>query len=352
MRSARSAETVLGIESSCDETAAAVVAGGRVILSSVVASQADLHRRYGGVVPEIASRRHVELILPTIDTALSQAGLSGSEVAAIAVTYGPGLVGSLLVGLSAAKALAFALQKPLIAVNHLEGHLYANLLTHPGAQPPYVCLIVSGGHTEILYVPEYGEYALMGRTRDDAAGEALDKIARLLGLGYPGGPALERAAQGGDREAFTFPRALRGEPGYDFSFSGLKTAGLYALREIEARRMPLPLADFAASFQEAVVDVLVERAVQAARDQQVRTLLLAGGVAANRRLQQRLAEAAQAAGIDLYYPPPALCTDNAAMIAAAGYFAWQKGRLAPSDLNAAPNLRLAGASITPRRGRG
>lgn len=345
-------DRVLGIESSCDETAAAVVAGGRVILSSVVASQADLHRRYGGVVPEIASRRHVELILPAIDTALHQAGIGGADLDAVAVTYGPGLVGSLLVGLSAAKALAFALQKPLIAVNHLEGHLYANLLTHPDTAPPYVCLIVSGGHTEILYVPEYGEYTLMGRTRDDAAGEAFDKIARLLGLGYPGGPALERAAQGGDPEAFAFPRALRGEPGYDFSFSGLKTAGLYAWRDIEARRVPVPLADFAASFQEAVVDALVERAVRAARDRNVRTLLLAGGVAANRRLQQRLAESARAAGVDLYCPPPALCTDNAAMIAAAGYFAWQKGRLASFDLNAAPNLRLAGERFTRRRERG
>ncbi|HEX6971580.1 MAG TPA: tRNA (adenosine(37)-N6)-threonylcarbamoyltransferase complex transferase subunit TsaD [Limnochordia bacterium] len=338
---------ILGIETSCDETAAAVVEDGRRILSNVVASQAQLHRRYGGVVPEIASRRHVEAILPTIDAALREADVRPEQVDAIAVTSGPGLFGSLLVGISAAKGLAFALHKPLIGVNHLEGHLYANLLTHPEIEPPYLCLIVSGGHTEILHVPEYGEYALVGRTLDDAAGEAFDKVARLLGLGYPGGPALERAANGGDPSALAFPRALRGEKGYDFSFSGIKTAALYAVRAFAARGEEVPLADFAASFQAAVVDMLVERAIRAVRDFGVNTLLLAGGVAANRTLQRRLAEACTAVGATLYYPPLELCTDNAAMIAAAGYFAWRKGRRSPLTLSASAHLPLAAARAAP-----
>lgn len=330
----------LGIESSCDETAASVVAGGRTILSSVVASQAELHKVYGGVVPEIASRRHIELILPVIDQALQEAGTKPEELACIAATHGPGLVGSLLVGLMAAKALAYALKRPFIGVNHIEGHLYANFLEHPSLEPPAICLTVSGGHTELFHVQDFGEYRRLGRTRDDAAGECLDKVGRLLGLSYPAGPEIDRLAAEGDPKAFRFPRGLAGEETFDFSFSGLKTAALNEINRVKQRGGPVPAADLAASLLEAVVDVLVDRTIRAARATGVRRVMLSGGVAANRRLRQRMREACEAEGCELYFPSLALCTDNAAMIASAGYFRFAKGERSPLTLNAVPNLRL------------
>jgi N6-L-threonylcarbamoyladenine synthase len=336
--------TVLGIETSCDETSAAVVIDGRELLSNVVASQMEEHARFGGVVPELASRRHVEQILPVIRQALAEAGVGWSEIDAIAVTNRPGLLGALLVGVSAAKALAMALQKPIIGVHHIEAHLYANWLhTGPpitggwgGMEFPAVALVVSGGHTDLFHLRGHGDYTLLGRTRDDAAGEAFDKGARLLGLGYPGGPAVQKAAEGGNPKAVAFPRALL--PGtHEFSFSGLKTSVRYALEKPD---LP-PLADLAASFQEAIVDVLVKKTVLAARDAGVRRVLLAGGVSANARLRQKMAEACQKDELALFYPPPALCTDNAAMIACAGY--WNLLHRGPDPLNfeTLPAERLA-----------
>ena len=256
---------VLGIETSCDETAASVVVNGRKVLSNIISSQVDLHAEYGGVVPEIASRRHVELILPVIDNALREADVTLEEVDAIAVTYGPGLVGALLVGVSAAKAIAFSLNKPLVRVNHIEGHIAANYIAHPDLEPPYVCLIASGGHSHIVHVVSYTEFRIMGRTRDDAAGEAFDKIARVLGLGYPGGPAIERAAKDGDPKAFNFPRVNFTDAPYDFSFSGLKTAVINTVHQLRQKWEPLPVEDICASFQQAVADVLVDHTVSAAK---------------------------------------------------------------------------------------
>lgn len=332
-------DVILGIETSCDETAAAVVEAGRRIRSNVVASQTDLHQRWGGVVPEVASRRHVELIIPVIDRALADAGITLADVDGVAVTQGPGLVGSLLVGIAAAKAIAFARRLPLVGVNHIEGHIYANFLAHPELEPPLVCLTVSGGHTVLFYVPAYGQYQVMGATRDDAAGEALDKVARLLGLGYPGGPAIDRLAQGQDPAAYDFPRAMLDES-YEFSFSGLKTAAVQQLERARRRGEAVDLPKFAAAFQEAIVDVLVAKAVRAAQEKGVAQIMIAGGVAANSRLRERLTAAGAELGLRVYWPPPALCTDNAAMIAAAGYFRLQAGERAPWSLNAEPQLRL------------
>ena len=348
---------ILGIETSCDETAAAVVADGRHILSNVVASQEAIHRKYGGVFPEMASRAHIETIIPVIDEAMSGAAVTWKELAAIAVTYGPGLSGSLLVGVNTAKGLALAEDLPLIGVNHLEGHIYANwLITGERPRPfeprwPLLVLIVSGGHTELVLVRDHGCYEVLGRTLDDAAGEAFDKVARMLGLGYPGGPAIQRVAAAGRPTAFRFPRAWL--PGtYDFSFSGLKTA---VLREVEAYepkpandgegRLPprlvreLPVADIAASFQEAVVDVLVEKTARAAEEFDVAQVLVSGGVSANQRLRERMRERLNQR--EVYFPPPFLCTDNAAMIAAAGYWTgWRLGRRDGLDLDVVPGLRL------------
>jgi len=329
--------TVLGIETSCDETAAAVVDGGRLIRSSVVSSQVDLHARYGGVVPEIAGRAHVELVTPVVAEALAVAGLADvpQGMAAVAATCGPGLVGSLLVGISEAKALAMAWDVPFVGVNHLEAHLFASLLEAPGLGWPLVVLLVSGGHTLLVEMAAPGHYRLIGQTLDDAAGEAFDKVARYLGLGYPGGPAIDAAAGHGDPEAFDFPRALAGE-GFDFSFSGLKTS---VVRTVE-RRPDAETADVAASFQQAVVDVLVTKARRAVAAVGAAGLCLAGGVAANSLLRRRIAEVCAEDGVPAYLPSREMCTDNAAMVAAAGW--WRLGHDGPSpmSLGADPNLFL------------
>ncbi len=330
----------LGIETSCDETAAAVIADGTRILSNVIASQVDLHQRFGGVVPEIAARKHIEAVFPVIDKALLDAGTTLLDVDLIAVTYGPGLIGALLVGLQAAKSLAFALDKPLVGINHVEGHIYANVLANPQLQPPFVCLTASGGHTDLLYVPEFGRYEMLGRTRDDAAGEAFDKIARVLGLPYPGGPQISRMAENGDREAISFPRGLGGEDTFDFSFSGLKTAALNYINHARQTGVEINLPDFAASFQWAIVDVLAAKVIRAAQFKSVKQVILSGGVAANKSLRHAVALLAKPLGIKVLFPPLELCTDNAAMIGSAGHFKYLAGHSHSWDLNAVPNLRL------------
>ncbi len=328
---------VLGIETSCDETAASVVEGGSVIVSSVVSSQIDLHAKYGGVVPELAGRAHVELLTPVIAEALADAGsdASGAGIDAVAVTYGPGLIGSLLVGVAEAKALALAWGVPLVGVNHLEAHLFASLLEQPDLGWPLVVLLVSGGHTLLVEVTEPGRYRLMGGTIDDAAGEAFDKVARFLGLGYPGGPAIDRIAGQGDPTAFAFPRSYPGD-GYDFSFSGLKTSVVNTVR----KHPDADTADVAASFRQAVVDVLVTRARRAAADVGARALCLAGGVAANALLRSTVEEVCAEDGIGAFLPSRALCTDNAAMVATAGWWRLRHGDASPLTLGADPNLRL------------
>jgi O-sialoglycoprotein endopeptidase (EC 3.4.24.57) len=331
---------ILGIETSCDETSAAVVAGGRKVLSNVISSQVALHAEYGGVVPEIASRRHVELILPVIDNALKEAGITLNDVDAVAVTYGPGLVGALLVGVAAAKAIAFSIGKPLVNVNHIEGHIAANYISHQDLEPPYLCLVVSGGHSHIVYVESYTEFRIMGRTRDDAAGEAFDKISRVLGLGYPGGPAIQKAAKSGNPHAFEFPRVRFSDVPYDFSFSGLKTAVINTVHQLEQKGNPIPVEDISASFQKAVVDVLVDHTLAAARELKATTVCIAGGVAANALLRESMSRKASAADIRVLYPHLILCTDNAAMIASAGYYALKGGRTADWTLNAVPSLKL------------
>lgn len=315
---------ILAIETSCDETAAALVVDGRQILSSIVASQINLHQRFGGVVPEIASRSHLEVINLVIDEALDKANFKLSDIQAVAVTQGPGLPGALIVGLATAKALAWAIDKPLIGVNHLEGHLYANYIEHPELKPPFVAFIVSGGHTILAFVPQWGEYQVLGQTLDDAAGEAFDKVAAFLGLGYPGGPIISKLAAKGNPQAIPFPRALIKSPDYDFSLSGLKTAVLYYVNKKRAAGESISLPDLAASFQAAVVEVQVSKMVRAAHEYNVKTLVLAGGVAANPYLRKKLSEACREYNYKLYYPSLPLCTDNAAMIGAKAYFSWQQ----------------------------
>jgi N6-L-threonylcarbamoyladenine synthase len=331
---------ILGIESSCDETSAAVVADGRKVLSNIIASQIDLHAEYGGVVPEIASRKHVELILPVIDSALKEAKVALEDLDGIAVTYGPGLVGALLVGVSAAKAIAAAMDKPLIKVHHIEGHIAANYITHTDLKPPYICLVVSGGHSHIVHVRDYLDFEILGRTRDDAAGEAFDKISRVLGLGYPGGPAIDRNAKNGDPKAFHYPRVRFDDGSYDFSFSGIKTAVINHVNQIRQKGEELPISDICASFQQAVVDVLVDHTVSAAVALGAKTICLAGGVASNSLLRASMERKAKKSGIKTLYPLPVLCTDNAAMIASAGYYSFLAGEFADFTLNAIPSLTI------------
>ena len=335
-------EIILAIETSCDETSAAVMQGGRVLLSNVVASQIEFHARFGGVVPEIASRKHTEAVVSVVAEALDRAEITLADVDAIAVTRGPGLVGALAIGLAYAKGLAFALRLPLVGVNHLEGHIFANVLADPTVAPPLVALLVSGGHTSLVHMPEWGVYRTMGETLDDATGEAFDKVAKLLGLGYPGGPILSRLAEDGDPAAIPFPRAMMRSRDYDFSLSGLKTAVINYVRGEEAAGREVHVPDLAASFQQAIVDVQVSKALRAVEETGVRTFCLAGGVAANPRLRDALREAFEKEGVRVSVPPLTLCTDNAAMIAAAAHWHLARGDVLGMDSEADPNLRLDG----------
>ncbi len=332
--------TILAIESSCDETAAAVVKNGREVLSNVISSQIELHKLYGGVVPEIASRKHIEKINQVIEEALLQADTTLDEIDAIGVTYGPGLVGALLVGVAEAKAIAFAKKLPLVGVHHIEGHVSANYITHPELEPPFVCLIVSGGHTHLVNVKGYGKYEIIGRTRDDAAGEAFDKVARVIGLGYPGGPKIDKLSKKGNENAITFPKASVENAPLDFSFSGVKSSVLNYLNGCKMREEEYNQADVAASFQKAVVEVLVEKSIAAVKTCAVNKLVLAGGVACNETLREKMEEACKVDGIELFYPSPILCTDNAAMIGAAAYYEYLEGTRHGWDLNAVPNLKI------------
>jgi N6-L-threonylcarbamoyladenine synthase len=332
---------VLGIETSCDETGVAVVEDGRTVRSNLISSQVDVHERFGGVVPEVAARAHVEALVPVTDRALEEAGVGFGDLDGVAVTVGPGLVGALLVGIAAAKATALATGAPLVGVNHLEGHIYANFLSGEAPSPPYVCLVVSGGHTMLIHMPEEHRYHLLGQTLDDAAGEAFDKVARLLGLGFPGGPALDRLAAEGDPTAVRFPRPMEDSGDLDFSMSGLKTAVLRYVKAERAAGREIALADVAASFQEAIVDVQVDKTLAAAEQTGVERILLGGGVVANTRLRTRIQRAASASGRDVLVPPLSLCTDNGAMIAAAGAPRRARGERTPWSVGADPNLALA-----------
>lgn len=331
---------ILAIESSCDETAAAVVKNGRTVLSNVISSQIALHTLYGGVVPEIASRKHIEKINQVIREALAEAGMTLADIDAVGVTYGPGLVGALLVGVAEAKAISYAAGKPLIGVHHIEGHVSANYIEHEDLKPPFLCLIVSGGHTHLVIVKDYGVYEIIGRTRDDAAGEAFDKVARAIGLGYPGGPKVDKLAREGNKEAIVFPRANIEGAAYDFSFSGLKSAVLNYLNSYTMKQEEINRADVAASFQEAVIDVLVTKTIAAAKDYKMRQIAIAGGVASNSALREAMSEACRQQGLKLCYPSPIFCTDNAAMIGAAAYYEFRNGTRHGLDLNAVPNLKI------------
>ncbi|MDD4171370.1 MAG: tRNA (adenosine(37)-N6)-threonylcarbamoyltransferase complex transferase subunit TsaD [Syntrophomonas sp.] len=328
---------ILGVETSCDETAASIVKNGREILSNVVNSQVAIHQQFGGVVPEVASRKHIENIAAVVDCAFVEAGLSYQDIDAVAVTTMPGLIGALLVGLSFAKAFAYGLNRPLIAVNHLQGHIYANFLEHGSILFPAICLVVSGGHTSLLYMQGISDFELIGSTKDDAAGEAFDKVARFLGLGYPGGPVVEKAAQQGQAGLYHLPRVFLDRRDYEFSFSGLKTATMNLWKKIE-RDGGHNVSDIAAEFQTALVEVLVEKTIRAAGQYGVGTIMLAGGVAANQELRKQLGERASEKGYNLYFPSLALCTDNAAMIAGKAYHDYVNGSFAPLNINAHPSL--------------
>ena len=331
---------ILAIESSCDETAASVVKNGRTILSNVISSQIALHTLYGGVVPEIASRKHIEKINQVITQALSEANVTLDDLDAIGVTYGPGLVGALLVGVAEAKAIAYAKKLPLVGVHHIEGHVSANYIEHPDLEPPFLCLIVSGGHSHLVIVEDYGQFRILGRTRDDAAGEAFDKVARAIGLGYPGGPKIDQLSNEGNPDAISFPKAKIGDNPYDFSFSGVKSAVLNYLNSAQMKGEEVNRADLAASFQKAVVDVLVEHTMLAARDFHMDKVAIAGGVASNRHLRDAMSAACQRRKLKFYRPSPIFCTDNAAMIGCAAYYEFIKGTRHGWDLNAVPNLKL------------
>ena len=331
---------ILAIESSCDETAAAVVNNGRGVRSNVISSQIELHKLYGGVVPEIASRKHIEKINQVIEEALKEAGVTLDDIDAVGVTYGPVLVGALLVGVAEAKAIAYARKLPLVGVHHIEGHISANYIEHPELEPPFLCLVVSGGHTHLVCVKDYGKYEILGRTRDDAAGEAYDKVARAIGLGYPGGPKIDRLAKEGNAEAIKFPKAhIEGAP-YDFSFSGLKSAVLNYINGCQMKGESYNPADIAASFQKAVVDVLVEKSMAAVEEYGMNKFAIAGGVASNSALRAGMKKACEEKEIAFYYPSPIYCTDNAAMIGAAAYYEYLAGTRHGWDLNAVPNLKL------------
>ncbi len=331
---------ILAIESSCDETAASVVKNGRTVLSNVISSQIELHKLYGGVVPEIASRKHIEKINQVIEEALSQANVTLDDLDAIGVTYGPGLVGALLVGVAEAKAISYAKKLPLVGVHHIEGHVSANYIEHPDLEPPFMCLIVSGGHTHLVIVKDYGEFEILGRTRDDAAGEAFDKVARAIGLGYPGGPKIDKLSKEGNPDAIVFPKAKLESGPYDFSFSGVKSAVLNHINHCKMQGEGICEADIAASFQKAVVDTLTEKAVKAAKEYKMDKLAIAGGVASNGSLRKAMKRACEKEGIHFYYPSPIFCTDNAAMIGVAAYYEYKKGTRHGLDLNAVPNLKL------------
>lgn len=331
---------ILAIESSCDETAASVVKNGRCVLSNIISSQIAIHTLYGGVVPEIASRKHIEKINQVVEAALKEADVTLDDIDAIGVTYGPGLVGALLVGVAEAKAIAYAKKKPLVGVHHIEGHVSANYIEHPDLEPPFLCEIISGGHTNLVIVKDYGSFEILGRTRDDAAGEAFDKVARAIGLGYPGGPKIDKLAKEGNPHAIDFPRAHMEDAPYDFSFSGVKSAVLNHLNKCRMTGEPIVEADIAASFQQAVVDVLVDNAIRAAKDYHMDRLAIAGGVASNGALRAAMEAACEKEGIRFYRPSPIFCTDNAAMIGVAAYYEYQKGTRHGWDLNAVPNLKL------------
>ncbi len=331
---------ILAIESSCDETAAAVVKNGREVLSNVISSQIDLHTLYGGVVPEIASRKHIEKINQVIVQALDDANVKLTDIDAIGVTYGPGLVGALLVGVAEAKAISYAANIPLVGVHHIEGHVSANYIENKDLEPPFLCLIVSGGHTHLVLVKEYGTYEIIGRTHDDAAGEAYDKVARAIGLGYPGGPKIDKLAKEGNKDAIPFPRAhIEGSP-FDFSFSGVKSAVLNHINLCNMKKEEINAADIAASFQEAVVDVLVTRTIAAAKEYKMDKVAIAGGVASNSALRTAMKEACDREGLKLYHPSALYCTDNAAMIGTAAYYDFKNGKRSGLDLNAVPNLKI------------
>lgn len=331
---------ILAIESSCDETAAAVVQDGRKVLSNIISSQIEIHKLYGGVVPEIASRKHIEKVIQVVDEALKEASLTMDEIDAVAVTYGPGLVGALLVGVSAAKSIAFAYNKPLIGVHHIEGHISANYIENEELEPPFLCLVVSGGHTNLVIVKNYGEYEVLGKTRDDAAGEAFDKVARAIGLGYPGGPKIQKISEEGNKDAIAFPRAKVADNPFDFSFSGLKSSVLNYINSCEMKGEEINKADIAASFQEAVVDVLVSHTIEGAKQLGFKKIAMAGGVASNTVLREEMKEACERRGFMFYHPSPILCTDNAAMIGAAAYYDYKKGLISDLTLNAVPSLKL------------
>jgi len=331
---------ILGIETSCDETAASVVRGGRTVLSNVIYSQIDLHTLYGGVVPEIASRKHIEKINHVIEQALKEANTKLEDLDAIAVTYGPGLVGALLVGVSAAKAISFASGIPLVGVHHIEGHISANYIENQNLEPPFLCLVVSGGHSHLVLVNDYGKYEILGRTRDDAAGEAYDKVARAIGLGYPGGPKIDKIAKEGNPDAIRFPRARVDNSNFDFSFSGLKSSVLNYLNGMKMKDEPICVPDVAASFQKAVVDVLVDHSMAALKEYKINKFAIAGGVASNSAIREAFSSACKESGVTFYHPSPIYCTDNAAMIAVAGYYDFVNGVRSGLDLNAIANLKL------------